>query len=481
MNYIIFMPDEMRAESLACYGNETVKTPYHDQLASEGVRFEQCHVQNTVCSPSRCCLFSGQYVHVAGHRTLWNLLKPWEPNLAKYLKDNGYDVRIYGKNDLFAQATIPISTEEFVNKGRMMPKKLDTKEAQAAMAKALQGTGKQDFLFPPREGDIAAQNDVMNVQAGIDFIQGRKAGDKPFFLFLALSWPHCPYTCFEPYYSMYMDNIPELRGRGENKPTYHELIRYYRDLNDQEALKKIQAVYLGMITFMDEQLGRVMQTLKDCGLEDETMLIATSDHGDYAGDYGLVEKWPNGMEDVLTRVPLIIRKPGNKAGHVVREQVEMFDIMATIMQDAGIEPQHTYFAQSLLPQLAGAAGDPDRAVFCEGGYNTNEPHCSEGTLRPSTKGLLAGPSGIYYPKAIQQHNNPESVCRATMMRTLRRKLVMRTDSTCEFYDLEKDPKELVNRYDDPAYQGEIAVMKERMLMWYINTSDVVPFVEDPRG
>ena len=89
LNYVFFFPDEMRAESLRCYGNKQIETPNYDRLARQGVRFEQCHVQNPVCSPSRCCLFTGQYVHTAGHRTLWNLLKPYEHNLLHYFKEAG--------------------------------------------------------------------------------------------------------------------------------------------------------------------------------------------------------------------------------------------------------------------------------------------------------------------------------------------------------------------------------------------------------
>ncbi|MDR0719585.1 MAG: sulfatase-like hydrolase/transferase, partial [Treponema sp.] len=82
-NYIIFFPDELRAETLSIYGNTKMKTPNFDRLAGQGVRFDQCHVQNPVCSPSRCSLFTGQYIHAAGHRSLWNLLKPHEHNLFK--------------------------------------------------------------------------------------------------------------------------------------------------------------------------------------------------------------------------------------------------------------------------------------------------------------------------------------------------------------------------------------------------------------
>jgi choline-sulfatase len=208
------------------------------------------------------------------------------------------------------------------------------------------------------------------------------------------------------------------------------------------------------------------------------MLIAASDHGDYAGDYGLVEKWPAGFDDVLTRVPLIISVSGCKAGCRINTQVELFDIMATIMEDAGIKARHTHYVHSLLPQLGGREGDMGRAFFCEGGYNRNEPHCNPGT-NANTRNLRH-PEAPYYPKMMQQREEPETVGRGTMIRTLAHKLVLRSYGDHELYDLEKDPRELCNVYGRNEYAGVQAELERRMLEWYIATSDSVPTDEDPR-
>lgn len=156
-----------------------------------------------------------------------------------------------------------------------------------------------------------------------------------------------------------------------SKPDFYTLIRKYRRLDKlpEGFLKKIHAIYLGMNSYMDWVLGQLLRALDATGLSAETTLIIASDHGDWAGDYSLVEKWLSGLDDTLTRVPLLISMPGNKAGHVVREPVELFDITATILDLGGIEAHHSHFAQSLLPQLKGQPGLPDRAVFAEGGYD----------------------------------------------------------------------------------------------------------------
>ncbi len=472
MNYILFFPDELRAESLSCYGNDKIKTPNYDKLAQEGVVFEQCHVQNTVCTPSRCSLFTGQYVHVNGHRTLWNLLKPHEKNMMKYFKDSGYEVRVYGKNDVLTKESANLSTDVF-----------ESKHGASYKSKPVKKHGESgffDFLYESEKIEPTETHDHSNLEAGLDFIKNRKKGDKPFVLFLPLSLPHCPYTIPEPYYSMYDENdVPQLRGKGENKPKYHELIRKYRDLSDTD-FKKIHSVYMGMISYNDMLLGKLLDTVKEANIEDETWIISSSDHGDYAGDYNLVEKWPNGCEDILTRVPLLVKAPFAKQGHRVKEQVELFDIMASVLEDADIKIEHTHFAKSFIPQLKGEKGDENRAVFCEGGYNINEPHCNEGYEKAGTS-FMHSKDSIYYPKGLQQKECPESVCRATMIRTNQHKLVLRAYGDNELYDLVQDEKELVNLYNDSNYSDVKSQLKERLLQWYLETSDVVPFEEDPRG
>jgi len=276
---------------------------------------------------------------------------------------------------------------------------------------------------------------------------------------------------------MYRDTDVSLRPQGTDKPGFHQLIRDYRNLESSDP-RAVQTIYMGMTSYTDMLLGELMDCIKACGIEDDTMLIASADHGDYAGDYGLVEKWPNGCEDVLTHVPLIVKAPGAKAGHRVREQVELFDIMATVLENAGIPPKHTYFAKSFLPQLAGVPGDPERAVFCEGGYDSFEPHCSEGTRLAEF-----GSSSVfrlYYPKALQQLEHPESVCRTVMIRTLTHKLIRRSSGECELYDLSADPKELQNLYHIPEYSDVRHKLEQRLLDWYLLTSDAVPFEESCR-
>lgn len=471
MNFVFFFPDEMRAESVSCYGHPLVKMPNYDRVAREGVLFEQCHIQHPVCSPSRCSLMTGLYPHVNGHRTLWHLLRPHEPSLFKYLKDAGYQVIWYGKNDLYSQDYLPHVADIYEKKhgGHGGPEIFKDDEA-----------GYYSFLKGASEGSIEETSDMQNIQAALDFLYSYKEEGKPFMLYLPLAMPHPVYSAPEAYHSMYdVDDIPQMRPSVEGKPDFHNLIKDYRGLKDiaEEELRKIQAVYLGMNSCIDTMLGKVLDALDETGLVENTTVIICSDHGDWAGDYGLVEKWPSALDDTMTRVPLLIRKPGNKAGHVVKEQVEMFDIMPTILDLAEVECQHTHFAKSLLPQLQGNSGDPDRYIFAEGGYDVHEPNCFEGYEKRLCRELI---HDNYLPKRLQQQEHPESVCRAVMIRSLEYKLIRRTNGVNELYDLQKDPRELNNVYNDSGNTKIRQQLEAKLLEWYMRTSDVVPMDEDKR-
>jgi len=474
MNFILFCPDEMRAESLSVYGHPCVKAPTFDRLAEEGTVFDQCHNQHPVCSPSRCSTMTGWYPHVSGHRTLWHLLQPHEPSLFRYLREAGYHVEWHGKNDLYSADSFPLCVDNFKNKkgGHHGGNCFEYGEP-----------GYFSFLCRPFAGGKEETSDMQNVQAGIDFLKSRKKGDTPFVLYYPLSMPHPGYGAPQPWHDMYdPKDLPPLRPvESEGKPLFHSLIREYRGLDrlPEGTLEKIQAVYLGMCSYIDWSLGRLIEALDQTGLADETAVFVYSDHGDWAGDLGLVEKWPTGLDDTLTRVPFVARIPGGASGHRVQGQNELFDLMATVLELAGIEAKHTHFSRSLVPQLKGDEGDMERPVFAEGGYDPHEPHCFEGIERRDS--FIRDPKSIYYPKGLQQQERPESVQRSTMIRTLDHKLIRRAQGTSELYDLKEDPQELRNVYNDPGFSKVRQDLEKHLLEWYIHTADVVPLKEDARG
>ncbi len=470
MNFVFFMPDQQRADVLGCYGHPDAKTPNHDRLAAEGTRFDQCHIQMPLCSPSRCCMMTGWYPHVKGHRTLRHLLGRDDPSLLRYLKEDGYRVEVYGKNDVFDPTHTALAVDRAVHTWGGFPQRIREPGDPKYFT----------FLQGAMPGGPENSLDWPSIRAGLDFLHSPRAKERPFMLFLPLVMPHPTYAAPEPFHSMYRsDEMRVLPPREGDVPAFQRLMRRYRGLDrlDETVFREVRAVYLGMTAYVDWMLGRVLDALDQAGLAGTTTVIVSSDHGDFAGDYGLVEKYHTCFSDAMTRVPLLIRTPGGKAGHVVNEQVELFDIMATALELAGIVPRHTHFSQSLVAQLQGQAGDPDRAVFGSGGYNLSEPHCTEGHKENDP---LRDSEHIYSPQTRQQLEHPETNCRTAAIRTREWKLIYRLDETSELYDLVNDPAQLHNAYYRSEFAQTRSGLLERLLRHMIRTSDVVPFAESSR-
>ncbi|MGH6970465.1 MAG: sulfatase-like hydrolase/transferase, partial [Caulobacteraceae bacterium] len=466
-NLVLFMPDEMRADALASYGNPVSRTPNFDRLAAEGVRFSNCHVQFPVCGASRCSLLTGWPAHVRGHRSLYYFLRPDEPNLFRDLRTAGYDVYWFGKNDALAAASFAGSVTEW--RDRSPPMSAET------LALYLGGgltPGATTMLFPA-SGDRRGGGDFANVQAAIRFLERREA-ERPFCLFLALSQPHPPYRAPDGFHDLYgPDDLPPLVPPGlPMKPAFHAALRGALGVEgiSERVLRQVRAVYLGQVAYSDWLLGELMEALERTGRGADTALFVASDHGDYAGDYGLIEKWPAGLEDCLTHTPLIVRAPGRAAGHVVDEMVELFDLMPTMLELAGGRATHAHFARSLVPQLHGRAGEAGRAAFTEGGYNPYEPQAFEPLI-----------GGIYGPKTRLQNELPATVARCASVRTKTHRLIHRPGGQSELYDCAADPGLTRNLIDDPSAAGARGALTERLLTWAVNTAAAPPPDKDARG
>ena len=170
------------------------------------------------------------------------------------------------------------------------------------------------FLADPAPN---ATQDLDNVDAALQFINGRTGDNSstPWMMFLPLLLPHPPYSCPEPWYSMVDRSVVNVSRPADlkNKPDFHRVVRNTSGLDRQSpemadaTFREARAIYLGSIAYSDYLLGQLLDALDATGQADDTVVVVFSDHGDYAGDYGLVEKWPSGLEDVLTRVPLYVR------------------------------------------------------------------------------------------------------------------------------------------------------------------------------
>lgn len=470
-NVILFVSDQWRAKDTGHWGNTVIRTPHIDTLARDGAGFRRCFVQNPVSTPSRASLATGWYCHVNGHRTMHHLLRRHEPNMLRLFKEAGYFVWWGGKNDMIAHDVIPDSCHERVTGTGGRPA---VNQGPWALGDRLYHT----FLWGEvHENYGPSLSDDYVAEQAADFI--RAPHDEPFFMLVNQTFPHPPYAICRPYFSMYdRAQVPfpirppeGFAGKPRILPLVHERMRM-NEVTDDE-LREIVAVYYGMITKTDRNLGWLLQALKDSGRWDDTIIIATSDHGDFVGDYALTEKMQNTFEDALTNVPLAVRVPGCAPLHDPSEAlVQMIDLLPTLTNACGIELGHTQFGRSLLPLLRGETQEHRRYVFCEGGALASEMHTHE-TPRPR--------ENIYWGRPDLQFNQPQVHGKAVMIRSAKWKLVRRLYDTDELYDLHNDPDEVHNLVDVPDLAGVRAELEGAMLEWFIETGDQVPWRWDLRS
>lgn len=482
-NLIIFNPDEMRSDGMRHLGNMAAVSPNHDAIAlREGVSFKNAFCQNPVCTPSRCSFMTGWYPHVRGHRTMNHMLQPDEPTLLSILKSNGYHVWWGGKNDL-VPAENPIddycherftSIGETTYRGRVLQPSngLDSAESWRGPI----GGDRYYSFFAGRldtNGDsVHYDSDWALVDEAIRQIR-ELPKDKPFCLFLALSYPHPPYAVEEPWYSLIdREKLPRRIGECQGKNGMMLGLREKIGMSawNEDRWAELRAVYFGMCSRIDYQFGLLINALREAGLYDETAVFSFSDHGDYAGDYGLVEKAQNSFEDALTRIPFLIKPPQwmqTKPG--VRDAlVELVDFPATVFEMCGITPGYTHFGKSLVPLLR-ENREHRSAVFCEGGRLPGEHHATE------TASGNDDPTGMYYPRVMMHRSEGGEHGKAVMCRTSAHKYVLRMLEKDELYDLQVDPEEKRNLIEDPRYKEVAQSLRERILSFYLETSDVVPF------
>jgi arylsulfatase A-like enzyme len=486
---LIFNPDQWRGDVMGHLGNPAAMTPNLDSLIKqEAVSFSNAFCQNPVCTPSRCSFMTGWYPHVRGHRTMFHMLQPDEPMLLRELKDAGYFVWWGGKNDV-----VPAQNgfTDYCNVKYQVPQD-PSREIRPDLHSwdAWRGPADGDDFYSFYYGKIetpegepyAFDSDWAMIEGAIDFINNTRS-DQPLCIYLPLNFPHPPFAVEDPWFNQI--DLESLPNRIPPPETWDELPSLLSGISKRQNLhnwseskwKALLHTYYGMCARVDSQFGLVVEALKENGLYEDTAIFFFSDHGEFAGNYGLVEKTQNTFQDCLTNVPLIIKPPKtSRLEPGVREiLVELIDMRATLETLTGLEPTHTHFGRSLVPVIEGEISDHRDAVFCEGGRLKGETHCME--LESTSH---QSPKGLYWPRVgLQSSEGPEHT-KAVMCRTKTHKYVRRLYEMDELYDLVNDPHELRNQINNPAYRDILAELQDRLLTFYLETSDVVKHETDSR-
>lgn len=482
-NIIIFNPDQMRADALHHLGNPASHTPNMDALSQQGVSFANAFCQSPVCVPSRCSFMTGLYPHTNGHRTMANLLKDGEENLFLDMKALGYRTVSSTRGDLLAGDDTKYH-KKCIDKYIVNRRKIGERCPIPFVDRGdPDGDGFYSFMngvqrSKRKDGRFFNPDDFI-INGAIHEIEHRKK-DKPFFMFVGIMNPHPEYQVEEEFYNLIdgsriparIPNISETDGKPKMETGLMHALRV--NTWDEDRLREIKKVYLGMCAKVDSQLGRLIASLKKEGIYDETAIIVISDHGDYTTDYGLVEKSQNCFPDCITNVPFIVKLPeGFQVDKGInRSLVELTDLTALCHDIAGEKINRVQFGKSPMGTIRDKSKPHRDFVVCEGGRLIGEEHCME----YREKGF--DPKNLYSPRMLLQKREDGTHTKAVMIRDEHYKYVKRLYEKDELYDLSAG--ERVNLIDDKKYAGIINDFEKKLLEWFFETGDSVPRKLDER-
>lgn len=344
-NILLVVSDQHSPYKLGCYGNQVVKTPHMDTLAGQSFLFENAYCNSPLCVPSRLSMFTGKYPWKIG---AWDLLSQPpadETSLPSLLNAGGYRTAAIGKMHFVGDEQLWGFEErpygDFVG-GSHQPDPIDV-----APKLTFQPAGPADIPESEMQESIVTRLSVDFLKTHMD--------ERPFFLVASYNKPHFPLRPPAHFWDMYDPATLTLPDLGPNFPDrLHPWMQRHREFHGvtdwtEDDTRHAIAGYYGCISFVDAQIGRLVQALDDTGRADDTLVIYVSDHGEMCGEHGMWGK--SCFYEASVRVPLIIRHPDHprsEAAHI-RDIVELVDLFPTIAALAGDDTNHQIDGESLLP------------------------------------------------------------------------------------------------------------------------------------
>jgi arylsulfatase A-like enzyme len=485
-NVLFVMCDQLRWDHLSCAGHPHLHTPNIDALAARGVRFPNAFVQSGICGPSRMSFYTGRYVssHGATHNRV--PLSVGEVTLGWHLREAGRTLALAGKTHVVPDKRgmrrlaldganeLAVLLREgwfhLVDRYDGHHPEPDGAYAQWLRAQgyagadpwtdhviateAADGTVRSGWQMRnarlPARVQEAHSETAYTTDRAIEFLE--RQAEAPWVLHLSYVKPHWPYIAPAPYHALYGPEhcLPVRRHEGERGPGAHPVHLAFqqeevaRNFQRDETIATVRPTYQGLIRQVDDHLGRVWAALERLGRWRDTLVVFTSDHGDYLGDHWLGEK--ELFHDCIQRVPFLLYDPSPAAdasrGRTDKRLVEAIDTVPTILDALGLDPApHLLEGRSLLPALHSAPTEWRDAVFSE----------LDWTFRAARRRLGLGPG---------QHH-------AWMVRTERWKYVHWTDGFRPMlFHLHADPEEFFDLGADPAHESVRQEMRARLLDWF---------------
>lgn len=487
MNVLWIMCDQLRWDYLSCAGHKTLQTPHIDALAARGVQFDRAYVQSPFCGPSRMSSYTGRYCR--SHGSTWNgfPLRVGEPTLGDHLRKLGVRPTIVGKTHMMPdkagmewlgidpQGPIGVTLAEcgFEPWERddglhpYGPYDADPDYNDYLREHGFDGenpwedwansgedeAGKLLNGWLLKHSDKAARipeehsETAYMTNRAMDFMD--QAGDQPWLCHLSFIKPHWPYIVPEPYASMYgPDDVPEAIRTDAERENAHPVFKAYMDtricrtISQDKVRNAIIPAYMGLIKQIDDHMGRLFAWMEGRGLMDNTMIVFTSDHGDYLGDHWMGEK--DLFHDQSVRVPLIVYDPRPQAdptrNTVSDALVEAIDLAPTFLEFFGGDAlPHILEGRDLTPLLHDKPVKWRDYAISEYDYATRE--------------------------ARQIIGNQQEDARLIMICDARWKYIHCEGFRPMLFDLENDPRELVDLGASPDHAEVRARLHDAIFEW----------------
>jgi len=366
-NILFLFDDQHNASCLGYAGHPLVKTPNLDALARKGASFNNMFSCSGICCPSRTSYFTGTYVRTHGHAQNDGDLASPMPSILTELGKVGYTRRLSGKNHL----------------PHAISKDFDVMRTMTSHNKLLQEKGIKDQPPAPWHQyfhsacwphDEAMHRGVWTAQQTIDFLDSDSSGEEPFFIWTSFNPPHSPHMPPASLDDMYRpEDIPVdweayyhfEQGKLQNRPMIEDFWKVGSVRHDISIFQKAVCRYLALITLVDREIGRILESLEKNGLAEDTLVIFGSDHGDFAGNYGQLGKNLPAYDDII-RIPFIYYDPYTLYyGRVIEGMFQNVDLMPTLLERLGLPIPPTVQGISFLPALAGQPGSYRNEVYSE--------------------------------------------------------------------------------------------------------------------
>ncbi len=503
-NVLLIVVDQWRGDTLSMLGHPLIRTPNVDALAAEGVTFARHYTQAVPCGPGRASLLTGLYM--MNHRAVQNTvpLDARHTNLAKEARKAGYDPALVGYTTTTPDPRqLPHADPAFTVLGTLMDgwrpvgdwgMKMEAYFGWLAGQGVALGDSPWDIWLPqdiaPGEPGATARpsripahlsDSQWFTDRGLDYLRG--TGDRPWMLHLGYWRPHPPFAAPAPYHAMYdpADCPPPVRAAtAAEEAAQHPMLAWYlehverraffqngRGLGaemDEAEVRQMRATYYGLISEIDDQLGRVIAFLKDSGQWDDTLVVFTCDHGEQLGDHHLLGKL--GYFDQSFHIPMIVRDPDISAdasrGSIVRDFTETVDMMPTVLDWLGLVPPRACDGRSLLPFLREGAAPPDwrRDVHYEFDFRD-----------------------VFYSRPETDLGLPMDAANLAVVQDDRYKYVHFAGMKPLFFDLAADPGQFANLAEDPAHAPAMLDYARRMLDWRLRHAErtLTGFAASPEG